>query len=231
MNKPISRKTPRFTVPPEKPPVPLLFGVARLRWLVEFAQQVSGPMEPKEERRFIRTLGVCLREVTLRREDDGQVVILGESASTPSVALPLRREDHQKSVAEKLALIRVSVQTLLSQALPSVVGRTDLQAVVTLRRTGGGDVVSDQPEAHDVRDALAYVLLGELATFGHQLLCCAAPGCGRLFVRERRQRYCSVSCRNRTTFQRWYRRHHKAGRRQTHDAATTVRASRTRRAT
>ena len=222
MNKPISRKTPRFTVPPEKPPVPLLFGVARLRWLVEFAQQASGPMEPKEERRFIRTLGVCLREVTLRREDDGQVVILGESASTPSVALPLRREDHQKSVAEKLALIRVSVQTLLSQSLLSVVGRTNLQAVVTLRRTRGGDMVSDQPETHDVRDALAYVLLGELATFGHQLLCCAAPGCGRLFVRERRQRYCSVSCRNRTSFQRWYRRHRKAGPQPTSAAAKKI---------
>ena len=136
MKKPLPRKTPRSTVPPEEAPVPLLFGVDRLRWLVEFAQQASGPMEPGPERRLVRTLGVCLRDVTLRREDDGQIVTLGAPDSrTPIVALPLRREDQHKSVAEKLALIRVSVQTLLSQALPGVVGRTDLQGVVRLRRT------------------------------------------------------------------------------------------------
>ena len=227
MNKSKPRKTSRSLIPPAEPSVPRFFGVARLRWLVEFAQQASGPMAPGEERRLIRTLEACLQDVTLRREDDGQVVTLGEPASTaPSLTLPLRREDNQKSVAEKLALIRVTVQTLLCQALPSSIGGTDLQAVVTLRRTWRGDVVRDQPEAHDVRDALAYVLLAELATFGHQLLDCAAPGCRRLFVRERRQRYCSVSCRNRTTFQRWYRHHHKAGRQLKQDAATTSRATR-----
>jgi hypothetical protein len=35
-----------------------------------------------------------------------------------------------------------------------------------------------------------------------------------------------VSCRNRTTFQRWYRRHHKTRRRLKQDAATTPRQPR-----
>ena len=212
------RKNSRSTRPPEEPPVTSLIGVSRLRWLVDFAQQASGPTDPEPERRLIRTLGVCLREVTLRGGGDGQVVDLSQTAPT-TLALPLRGEDHQKSVAEKLALIRVSVQTLLHQSLVSVVGQAGLQAVVTLRRTWTGGWVQDQPEAHDLRDALAYVLLADLATFYERLSRCAAPGCGRLFVRERRQRYCSVSCRNRTTFQRWYRRHRQAGRRPTPNAA------------
>jgi len=224
------RKTPRSMQPLAEPPVQPLVGVARLRWLVEFAQQASGPTDPGPERRLIRTLGACLKTVTLRTEGDGQIVDLSQTEPT-TLALPLRGEDHQKSVAEKLALIRVSVQTLLRQSLVSVVGRTALQAEVTLRRTWSGDYVQDQPEAHDLRDALAYVLLGELAKFYERLSRCAAPGCARLFVRERRQRYCSVSCRNRTTFQRWYRRHRKAGHRPTPDAATKPRPPRTPRAT
>ena len=220
------RKTPRSTRPPEEPPVQPLFGVARLRWLVEFAHQASGPTDPGPERRLIRTLGVCLKDVTLRAESDGQIVDLSQTEPT-TLALPLRGADHQKSVAEKLALIRVSVQTLLRQSLVSVVGQTALQAEVTLRRTWSGDCLQDQPEAHDLRDALAYVLLADLATYYQRLSRCAAPGCERLFVRERRQRYCSVSCRNRTTFRRWYRRHRKAGRRpKTREAAKKLRGPR-----
>ena len=223
-------KTPRSMKLPEEPPVQPLIGVARLRWLIEFAQQASGPTDPGPERRLIRTLGACLTTVTLRAEGDGQIVDLSQTEPT-TLALPLRGADHQKSVAEKLALIRVSVQTLLQESLAHGVGQAGLQAVVTLRRTWSGGWVKDQPEAHDLRDALAYVLLGDLATCYERLSRCAAPGCGRLFVRERRQRYCSVSCRNRTTFRRWYRRHRKAGRRPTPDAAKKPGLPRTPRAT
>jgi predicted RNA-binding Zn ribbon-like protein len=107
-------------------------------------------------------------------------------------------------------LIRVAIHTVLRQYLSGGAGRLQLEAVVTLRRRVGA-FVRDQAEAHDLRDALAYVLLADLSEYGERLLCCAASRCGRLFVRERRQRYCSVSCRNRTSFQRWYRRHRKAG--------------------
>jgi hypothetical protein len=117
----------------------------------------------------------------------------------------MRGEDHRKSVGDKVALVRATIRTLLRQHLSKSARRPEAQ--VTLRLTVDGDgYLSKQYETHDVRDALAYVLVLELAQFSHRLRRCAAAKCQRIFVRERRQKYCSAACRNRTSFKQWYRR-------------------------
>src|SRR5690242_8396670 len=81
-------------------------GMKRLSWLVAFAQQTVGRIDPARERRLIRSLGFCLGDVRLRREDSGEFVDLSALTwSVQCVDLPLRREDNDKSLVEKLVLI------------------------------------------------------------------------------------------------------------------------------
>lgn len=170
-----------------------------LRWLVDFAQPVSRPLTPRAERRLIGMLRVSVREVVLRRE--------GNSRDVNPFSLPLRGEDDHKSVAEKLALIRSTIRTLLRQHLSQGKQRPEVHVVLQIAVSQDG-LVSRQVETDDLRDAVRYVMVLELAKFGHRVRRCANAKCQRMFVRERRQRFCSVACRNQATFRRWYRRHH-----------------------
>ncbi len=182
----------------------------RLRWLVDFAQQPSRPMTVHSARKLIERLGMSLREVILRREANGEIIDLRHSNLAD---LPFRGEDDQKSLAEKLALVRVTILTLLTQHLASDEQRPE--ARITLHLTANEDcAISRELETCDARDAAAYVMLLEIGEYGHRVRRCAAHKCDRIFVRQRRQRYCSVSCRNRATFRRWYRRQHRKIRRE-----------------
>jgi hypothetical protein len=175
---------------------------ARIRWLVNFGQQPSGPINFRSKDRIIGTLGAHLREVVLRRERSGEVVEFA--------ALPLRGDDDDKSVGEKLALIRGTIQTLLKQHLSKRGPWPEAQVMLRLTVNGDGGL-SRRYETDDVRDAVAYVLLLELGVSGHRLRRCPAAKCERLFVRQGRQRYCSAACRNRATFKRWYEVHIQGG--------------------
>src|SRR5690348_13004433 len=160
----------------------------RLRWLVEFAQPGPRPLTSRAEQRLIGTLRVYVREVVLRREAIGRDV--------NPFNLPLRGEDDLKSVAEKLALIRSTIRTLLRQHLSHGKRRPEAHVVLHLAVSEDGDL-SRQVETDDLRDAVAYVLMLELAQLGRRVRRCAHAMCQRLFVRERRQRFCSTICRNR----------------------------------
>jgi hypothetical protein len=222
----MARRKPKSMIHGVQPLHFSVSGMERLSWLVAFAQQASRRMNAARERRLIRSLGFCLRDVTLRRDGSGEVVDL--CALTPddqSFDLPLRRDETHKSVVEKLALIRFAVHTLVRRYLAHRPGQKEVEAVVVLRRRLGS-FVRDQPEAHDLRDALTYVLIADLTQFGERVLSCRDPRCRRLFVRTGRQRYCSASCRNRATFQRWYRRHQKARARQQAKTTTQTHARR-----
>jgi hypothetical protein len=202
-------------------------GMKRLSWLVAFAQQ-AGRIDRVQEHRQIKSLGFCLGDVRLRREDSGELVDLCALTSRAQGGdLPLRHEDNDKSLVEKLALIRSAVHTLVRGYLAGHQEQEALEAVVILRRRLGA-LVRDEPEAQDLRDALAYVLIADLTQFGERLLACKDARCRRLFVRAGRQRFCSGPCRNRATFRRWYRRH-KATRKPTHKPAINVRLLRARR--
>jgi hypothetical protein len=173
----------------------------RLRWLVEFAQPPSRPMTHHAVRTQIVTLGTHLREVVLRHEATGEIVDLRH----PGADFLLRGVDAHKSLSEKLALLRGRIHKLLMQHLSHGGPRPQAQVRLCVTAHGDGNLVSHY-ETEDVRDAVAYVLVLELGEFGTRVRCCAESKCKRLFVRTRRQRYCSVKCRNRATFRRWYRR-------------------------
>ncbi len=62
------------------------------------------------------------------------------------------------------------------------------------------------------RDLIWIGISGLLEEFGDRLRRCDAPGCGRLFVRERRQVYCSTSCSQRVRSAKWYSSHQEEAR-------------------
>lgn len=170
----------------------------RLRWLVNFAQPEPRHITSGAEKRLIGRLRVYAREVELREKGNGRDV--------NPFTLPLRGQDDYKSVAQKLALIRSTIRTLLRQHLSHGKQRPDLHIGLRLTVNEDGDV-SRHIETDDLRDAVAYVVLLELAQFGRRVRRCANAKCQRLFVRERRQRFCTAACRNKATFRLWYRRH------------------------
>lgn len=146
----------------------------------------------------IGTLRTHVREVAVWRKGSGHDV--------NPFHIPLRGEADHKSLADKVALIRRTIRTVLRQHLSHEKRRPEAQ--VTLRLTVDQDgYLSKQYQTDDLRDAVAYVLLLELAKFGQRVRRCANASCRRVFVRQGRQRYCSVICRNRVTFKRWYHRH------------------------
>src|SRR4029453_17543854 len=87
-------------------PIPV---AERLRWLVDFAKRTSGPTDSPLRHRLIGTLRTFLREGVLRREGTGEVIDVS--------GIPLRGEDDHKSVAEKVALLRATIRTLLREHL------------------------------------------------------------------------------------------------------------------
>jgi hypothetical protein len=57
-----------------------------------------------------------------------------------------------------------------------------------------------------------------LEEFGSHIKRCQAPHCGRLFLRIRRQAYCSVECSQRVRSRRWYEAHQNEARDRRRDA-------------
>ena len=129
-------------------PIPV---AERLRWLVDFAQQASGPMNARSARKLIGGLGAYLREVVLRREVSGEIVDLRYPELTD---LPFRGEDDQKSAAEKLALVRATIHALLTRYLSDGEQRPEARVVLRLSANADG-MVSTQLETDDTRDAAA----------------------------------------------------------------------------
>jgi hypothetical protein len=204
------RKSPAFKGSQEirlRRPIPV---AGRLRWLVQFAQQPPKRWDSRSERKLIETLSSYVREVVLRRDPSGEVVDL-QNLEQPD--LPLRGDDDRKSFSEKVAMIRSTIYTMLTQHLSDEARRPAVSIRLCLAVDQDG-YLTKTLEADDIREALAYVLILEIKEFGRRLRRCDAHHCGRIFVRQRRQRYCSVPCRNRATFRRWYRRHHNKTRRQ-----------------
>jgi hypothetical protein len=51
-----------------------------------------------------------------------------------------------------------------------------------------------------------------LERFGHRLYRCQQEGCGRLFLKTKRQTYCSAACSQRERSRKWYRRNREVAR-------------------
>jgi len=58
----------------------------------------------------------------------------------------------------------------------------------------------------DVREAIMFRLLEDLEKAGALVRQSPATGCGTVFVRRFRQRFCSTACRHLTNFRIWYQR-------------------------
>jgi hypothetical protein len=62
--------------------------------------------------------------------------------------------------------------------------------------------------AYVAADSLLWFGIAELLEeFGGLLVRCSAPGCDRIFARQRRQAYCSPTCSQKVRSATWYRRH------------------------
>src|SRR5215831_665084 len=104
----------------------------RLRWLVDFAQPGPRRITSRARQRMIGMLRVYVREVVLWREGIGRDV--------NPFHLPLRGEDDHKSVAEKLALIRRTIRTLLRQHLSRGKRRPEAHVLLHLAVSEDGDI-------------------------------------------------------------------------------------------
>ena len=180
----------------------------RLRWLVEFAQATGVPREMAAIRALQAQLGAYLEGLLIRCEGDAEHEPHRLRLGDPSCFnIPLHGEDDQKLLDEKVALIRTALlRTLTDVLLPRESPLVPLTAELTVQRVLEEGQLREARIASDVRDALQFRMLEDLAEERGQVKVCAGTDCGQFFVRQHRQEYCSTSCRNRTNFRSWYGR-------------------------
>ena len=177
-----------------------------LGWLVEFAQQIAEPTNVEEIHQLHEQLGGYLGDLFIRRDGadhaGSHLLALG-AADTPD-ELPMCADDNQKSLEEKLALIKVRVRQLVKEWFRSAGEQVRLEGQISLLRIVEGAHHEERRVAADVRDAIQFKLLEDLALVGSLLRQCPAHGCSRFFVRHHRQEFCSSACRNRTNTKKWF---------------------------
>jgi hypothetical protein len=165
--------------------------------LLDFAQPGRQSVKLREQLQ-VGMLRVYVREVAIWGSGIGRDV--------NPFNIPLRGEADKKSLTEKVAIIRSTIRTLLQQHLSKGKRRPHADVRLHMAISQDGKIVK-KVASDDLRDAVRYVMVLQLAKFGHRVRRCANAKCQRFFVRVRRQRYCSATCRNRATFKRWYQRH------------------------
>ena len=185
----------------------------RLRWLLAFALESSELRTPAERRRVCNQVGAYLDGLLIRcarREGGGSMVIeLGDPRSPED--LPMTGKDNLKPLEAKLALIRTDVRRVVHEFLSAptvalqVTGEIAWQRIL-VKDPGRAPTFRERWVAADVRKGIIFRLLEDLAKAGALVRQCPATGCGRVFVRRHRQRFCSTACRHRTNFHRWYQR-------------------------
>ena len=181
----------------------------RLRWLVEFAQATGVPRDLVAIRALQAQLGAYLEGLLIRCEGDGanhepHRLKLGDPQC---LNVPLHGPDDSKPLDEKVALIRTALlRTLTDVVHPREPRLVPLTAKLMVQRVLEEGQLREEWIAGDVRDALQFRLLEDLFEKRALLRACAGKDCERFFVRQHRQEYCSMSCRNRTNFRGWYAR-------------------------
>ena len=181
----------------------------RFRWLVEFAQATGVPREAVAIRLLHEQLGAYLEGLFIRCEGDGadhepHRLRLGDPQCRE---LPLHGADNHKPLDEKVALIRTALlRTLTDVLFPREFPLVPLTAALTVQRVLEEGQLREARIASDVRDALQFQMLEDLAEERGRVKVCARKDCETIFVRQHRQEYCSTPCRNRTNFRSWYGR-------------------------
>ena len=181
----------------------------RLRWLVKFAQATGVPREEVAIRKLQEQFGAYLEGLFIRCEGDNanhepHRLRLGDSQCRE---LPLRGADNHKPLDEKVTLIRTALlRTLTDVLFPREFPLVPLTAALTVQRVLEEGQLREARIASDVRDALQFQMLEDLAEERGRVKVCARKDCETIFVRQHRQEYCSTPCRNRTNFRSWYAR-------------------------
>jgi hypothetical protein len=192
------------------PDVPL---ASRLEWIVGLLQNTIPDLEgpPQALRTLVHHMGTYLRGIRIQCAGAGHggphLSVLGE----PSIPdeLPMRGEDDQKPLNDKLALIQAALQRVLKAFLHPGSPAVPITAEVTVRyswHAAKPDQLQRDWITNDVREGLRFRLLEDLAQAHDLLRECAREGCGKIFVRHYRQEFCSTSCRNRTNVRKSYQR-------------------------
>lgn len=191
------------------PDVPL---VSRLEWIVRLTQHdIPDPEEPQALRAMVDQMGTYLRGVHIQcaGADHGgpHFTVPGDIADQDE--LPMRGADDQKPLDDKLALIRTALRRDLKAFLHPGSPAVPMTAEVTVRYSwdaSSRDQLQRNWISDDVREALRFRLLEDLAQARGLLRECVREGCGKIFVRRYRQEFCSTSCRNRTNVRKHYER-------------------------
>ena len=166
------------------------------------------PREMAAIRALQAQLGAYLEGLLIRCEGDAEHEPHRLRLGDPSCFnIPLHGADDQKLLDEKVALIRTALlRTLTDVVQPREPRLVPLTAELTVRRVLEEGQLSEERIASDIRDGLKFRLLEDLSERRVLLRVCAGKDCGKFFMRQHRQEYCSTSCRNRTNFRGWYAR-------------------------
>ncbi len=184
-----------------------------LGWLVEFSQGTAEPRNAEEIRRLHEQFGSYLGDIFLHCDgvDHGGPHLLALGAPDTPDELPMCVSDNQKFLEEKIALVKVRVRQLVKKWFCPAGEQVRLEGRISLLRIVEGPHHEERRVAADVRDAIQFKLLEDLALVGSLLRQCPAHECPRFFVRHHRQEFCSSACRNRTNTKKWFEGHRKNG--------------------
>ncbi len=190
-------------------------GYTRLEWLIDFERCDVSTLGKEDLIAIRQRLG---RFTSVRDGDVLPVEVLSGSKTASASRIPrLSRKviaDIQKNLRALFTLIRPPDQT---PSMPPI--RVRIEA-----RTQGVDVVAfgsgqiDSVHAAVWPDILWLAIIALLQEHGTKIRRCGArtgaTRCGTLFLRSRRQTFCSKACSQRERARRWYERHGSEVRRQ-----------------
>ncbi len=199
---------------------------AALVWLLHFCRL------DLDERSDWDNLGKRLQSFAIRLLGVGGVwpasVLLAVEAGQPGLAIrpgwggvpkelpPIPTQAETRAIHARLRQVFDVLRPLTNDGkiarvrLPAQIQRVDLTDVDgrTIKRVYG----AEWP------DWLWLAIAAALEEFGSRIERCQASDCGRLFLRTRRQAYCSTECSQRVRSKRWYEAHKDKARAQRRDA-------------
>ena len=186
--------------------------IRQLTWVVQFAQEGIIPNDIEKARRLHEQLDGYLSDILFDHDEpDGVHRLLRLRDFQTLDEMPMTNGDQRKLLDEKLALIRTGILRIINDYLGASVHPLRVEAKVAIQRViesesfgDSGSLFQEQKVSDDVRQAIKFQLLGDLAIAGSLLMRCVAEGCSRFFIRHYRQEFCSTACRNRTNFRKWY---------------------------
>jgi hypothetical protein len=168
---------------------------ARLKWVVDFAQQLIFAQKKSSESQLAR----LRREIQLFiSESFGRLMIVGlPEALGHDAVIGLRRTAHNVL----LDWMGGKEFTLPASSLGN------LKWIVQKEPGNWSGIAWVEALGRDVSGLFQWAFKEALAAEGGRIERCQGPGCQRFFVKIKRGAYCSMRCSQRTRTQRYRQRH------------------------